>query len=130
MSPKCYPPLFSRHMMPHCRPPTALASYPGSGNTWVRYLIESSSGIFTGSRYKDLEIQMYGLYGEIRDWADGTTLVQKTHDASKAHVQKDYGGRGIVILRNPYAAILSDHNFLYAGHHGRAPVKNYQRKGN
>lgn len=29
---------------------------------------------------------MYGLWGEIRDWSDGSTIVQKTHDASKAHV--------------------------------------------
>ena len=42
---------------------------------------------------------------------------------------QDYGGRGILILRNPYAAILSDHNFLYAGHHGKAPAENYKRKG-
>ena len=49
-------------MIPHCRLPTALASFPGSGNTWVRFLIESATGIFTGSRYKDLQIQMYGKW--------------------------------------------------------------------
>mgnify|MGYP007022698596 CR=1 FL=1 len=48
------------HMIPKCRPPTALASFPGSGNTWMRHLIEGATGIFTGSRYKDLQIQMYG----------------------------------------------------------------------
>lgn len=47
-------------MIPTCRLPTALASYPGSGNTWLRFLIESASGVFTGSLYKDLEIQMSG----------------------------------------------------------------------
>ena len=75
-------------MVPKCREPTALASYPGSGNTWLRYLIgkshvffkywmgffvgfslinsftlfpiEGATGFFTGSRYKDLQIQMYG----------------------------------------------------------------------
>ena len=30
-------------------------------------------------------------------------------------------------MRNPYKAILSTHNFLYAGHHGRAPAKNFHR---
>ena len=29
-----------------------------------------------------------GLWGEIRSWEDGTTIVQKTHDASKHHVTK------------------------------------------
>jgi hypothetical protein len=50
----------SSHMILQCRPPVALASYPGSGNTWLRYLIEGAGGVFTGSRYKDLQIQMFG----------------------------------------------------------------------
>ena len=29
-----------------------------------------------------------GLWGEIRQWNDGTTIVQKTHDASEHHVLK------------------------------------------
>ena len=47
-------------MVKKCRPPIALASFPGSGNTWLRHMIEGSTGIFTGSRYKDLQIQMFG----------------------------------------------------------------------
>ena len=113
--------------MPHCRPPVALASYPGSGNTWIRYLLEGAGGVFTGSRYKDLQLQMFGFWGEIRDWRDGTTAAQKTHDASPGHVAGDFGGRAILVVRNPYAAILSTHNFLYAGHHGRAPADNFKR---
>ena len=35
-----------------------------------------------------LRIKSIGLWGEIRQWNDGTTVVQKTHDASKHHVQK------------------------------------------
>ena len=30
-----------------------LASYYGSGNTWMRHLIETSTGIYTGSVYTD-----------------------------------------------------------------------------
>jgi len=115
------------HMIPHCRGPIALASFPGSGNTWLRHMIEGAGGIFTGSRYKDLQIQMYGLWGEVRVWNDGTTIVQKTHDASPFHVQKDFQGRGVLIIRNPYEAILSCHNFMYGGHHGQAPTSNYQK---
>ena len=29
--------------------PLALVSFPGSGNTWLRYLIEGATGVFTGS---------------------------------------------------------------------------------
>ena len=32
-------------------PLVALASFPSSGNTWLRYLIEGITGIFTGSFY-------------------------------------------------------------------------------
>ena len=47
-------------MIPKCRSPVVLASFPGSGNTWLRHMIEGAGGIFTGSRYKDLQIQMFG----------------------------------------------------------------------
>ena len=30
-----------------------LASFPGSGNTWVRLLLEDASGFYTGSVYTD-----------------------------------------------------------------------------
>ena len=30
-----------------------LASFPGSGNTWVRLLLEDASGYYTGSVYSD-----------------------------------------------------------------------------
>ena len=52
----------------------------------VRHLLEGAGGVFTGSRYKDLQIQSLGLWGEIRDWRDGSTIVQKTHDAEGGHV--------------------------------------------
>ena len=42
---------------------------------------------------------------------------------------QDFDERGILIVRNPYEAILSTHNFLYGGHHGKAPKDNYKRKG-
>ena len=30
-------------------PLLALASYPGSGNTWVRYMVEVTTGVFTAA---------------------------------------------------------------------------------
>ena len=37
-------------------PTTGLVSFPGSGNTWIRYLIEGATGIFTGSFYRDVAL--------------------------------------------------------------------------
>lgn len=39
---------------------TALASFPGSGNTWLRYLIESVGGIYSGSVYDDEKLHELG----------------------------------------------------------------------
>ena len=41
-----------------------LASYPCSGNTWSRYLIEGLTGYYTGSIYNDPGIRESGMYGE------------------------------------------------------------------
>lgn len=127
----------------------ALASFPGSGNTWVRHLIESATGIYTGSLYKDSNLYLQGksspllisdvvivtkiidsgFWGELTDWDSGVTCVQKTHDASRHHIKSFSGGRGIFLNRNPYQAIMSFHNFLYGGHTGHAPPSNFRRPG-
>ena len=39
-----------------------LSSYPGSGNTWTRGLIERLSGYFTGSVYADKTLFMQGNF--------------------------------------------------------------------
>lgn len=41
--------------------PVALWSMPGSGNTWIRHLIEVSSGVYTGSQYNDISLIQGGL---------------------------------------------------------------------
>lgn len=51
-----------RFALPHSIPMCGLVSFPGSGNTWLRRLIEASTGLFTGSLYDDTELFMRGLY--------------------------------------------------------------------
>ena len=60
-------------------PMRALASYPGSGNTWSRFVIEAATGIFTGSIWSDPGIMNAGHHGEGRPEEDGSTILQKTH---------------------------------------------------
>lgn len=100
----------------------ALVSYPGSGNTWVRYLIEAASGVYTGSVYRDPSIERAGHWGEGRDFRDGSTLVQKTHHSSvfdkrgqdnewrRRHV-REFHGRAVVVVRDPYFAIIAYWNY-------------------
>ena len=42
----------------------ALASYPGSGNTWVRYLLQQATGIMTGSIYLAPTLRETGFPGK------------------------------------------------------------------
>lgn len=39
----------------------SLASFPGSGNTWIRGLVERLTGIFTGSFYNDKDLYVKGI---------------------------------------------------------------------
>ena len=103
----------------------ALVSYPGSGNTWTRYLVEAATGIFTGSIFIDPGIVNAGHYGEARNYSDGSTLLQKTHHNAvyrfglewrKQHVRQ-FGGRGVLVIRNPYNAIISYFNYQETGGH-------------
>ncbi|XP_065348218.1 sialate:O-sulfotransferase 2-like [Cloeon dipterum] len=118
-------------------PMAALVSFPGSGNTWVRYLMETSSGVFTGSVYTDRQILTRGFYGEVMPPDCGCTSVQKTHGFALAGMvpptaeQKRaeltlFKGRGVLLLRNPYEAIISYRNYLYGGHTGFAPYDSFR----
>ena len=89
-----------------------------------RYLIEASTGIYTGSIFQDRSIARAGYFGEVVNFRDGSTIVQKTHHRSiyqstynnynlqwrQKHVQS-FGGRGVMVIRNPYRAVLSYWNY-------------------
>ena len=58
-------------------PLTALASSPGSGNTWTRSLIQEYTGYHTGAIYLDKVLKEKGFPGE--GIVDGRVIVIKTH---------------------------------------------------
>jgi len=70
---------------------TALASFPRSGNTWLRYLIELATGEASGSVYDD-RIMPRGRDG----------IVIKTHLRNCSEFD-----RAIHLVRNPFDAIES-----------------------
>ena len=105
------------------RYPIALASYPGSGNTWVRGILQKTTGLCIGAIYCDVTLRQNGYPGEsIRS---GITFLVKTHqtDPRWEGVQYDpdapfkyfhraedipmYSG-GVFILRNPFHAMVSE----------------------
>ncbi|XP_022101127.1 WSC domain-containing protein 2-like [Acanthaster planci] len=110
---------------PGSLPLVALASFPGSGNTWVRYLIERATGVYTGSFYNDGDLFKKGFIGEKEKWTRGNTIAVKTHRFDEEHVRSFQ--KAILIIRNPYKAIISEHNRKFGGHVGFAPETQYTK---
>ena len=51
---------------------------PGSGNTWVRHLLQLATGKQTGSIFHELRLKRNGFPGE--GLTDGSVVAIKTHN--------------------------------------------------
>jgi len=86
-----------------------LASFPGSGNTWARLLIEDGTGVYTGSVYIDKSLGNSGFLGEFEEKDSGTTIAVKCHGFNGLALQGI--AKGVILLvRNPFDAILAEWN--------------------
>ncbi|WAR00788.1 WSCD-like protein [Mya arenaria] len=94
-------------------PVTALVSFPGSGNTWVRHLLQQLTGIGTGSVYCDPMLHASGFPFECARQFERTIAV-KTHDLE----HKVQFERAVLVIRNPYDTLLSYFNLRLSGHTG------------
>ena len=107
------------------RNPVALASFAGSGNTWVRGLLQEISGICTGAIYCDTTLRKSGFPGE--SLRSGITLVVKTHQTDPRWTGIKYDpsapfkyfeiledvpiySAAILIVRNPFDALVAEWN--------------------
>ena len=95
--------------------PVALVSVPGSGNTWIRGLLEKTTGICTGSIYCDVPLRVSGFIGEFVH--DGSVLVVKTHtsdyqwsgvDIEKRNPDDALYGSAILLIRNPFNTFVAE----------------------
>lgn len=103
--------------------PVALASFPGSGNTWLRYLLQQATGLVTGSVYMDYGLLKNGFPGE--SVTNGSVLVVKTHEWGPR--ARGLFKRAILLVRNPAAAIQAEFNRQSGGHVGFASADRYRR---
>ena len=96
-------------------PMIALVSFQGSGNTWLRYLLEQSTGIYTGSIYCDTALKKY-FPGEYV--VSGNVVAVKTHIPNTHHIPTPLKGslnrelydKAILLVRNPFDALVSEAN--------------------
>lgn len=99
------------HFMPQDhRAPVALASYPGSGNTWLRGLLETATGICTGFEFCDISMRVKGFAGE--NIVSGAVSVVKTHGYPHwKNKRKNNAIRfdsAVVLVRNPLDAFVAE----------------------
>ncbi|XP_077866952.1 uncharacterized protein LOC144355811 [Saccoglossus kowalevskii] len=99
------------------RPLVGLTSFPRSGNTWTRHLIEIATGIFTGSLYNADGLYKGGFTAEYDDPNLGRAVVYK------AHVYDDIFKSGIVLIRNPYDSFVSFYLFHTKGFLANPPIR-------
>eukprot|EP00093_Oithona_nana_P005622 05622.XXX_290439_289796_1 [CDS] Oithona nana genome sequencing. len=94
---------------------------PGSGNTWVRHLIQLATGIFTGSEYDGETTEKFpgGFIG------NGSAVVIKDHLFEMKTKRYD---RALLLVRNPLHQILAFTDWKTRNLHNntRLPLKFYQ----
>ena len=113
------------------RRPPILWTFPGSGNTWCRMLLEQATGWLTGSVYNDPSLKRIfkaeGMHGRRDLVAIKVHPNVKGYDAER--VQNTFGATTpmILVVRDPFRAIWSEgqrritrslrhiHNFLGKG---------------
>lgn len=104
----------------------ALASFPGAGNTWARHLIELATGFYTGSYYFDGSLYNKGFKGERDHWRSGRTICIKTHESGQKEIEAF--DSAILLIRNPYKALMAEFNRKYGGHIGFAAHAHWKGK--
>jgi len=81
-----------------------LISYPGSGNSWVRQLLETSTGVFTGSVYCDKSYIQAGMFGEgVRS---EFVVAVKCHNCRMGTLKQF--SKVIYVVRNPFDTFLAE----------------------
>ena len=95
------------------RAPTALMSFPGSGNTWARHIIETLTGYHTTSVYCDRALEpVFKAECDLSSHYN-RSIVVKTHKLAHCSMW----GRAVVIIRDPLHAIRGEYQRLRSHSH-------------
>ena len=113
------------------RPPPMLYTFPGSGNTWGRLLIEYATGVYSGSVYNDKSL-LEVLPGEFTcnfqvsvikvhphthpgiELVDGT-FNSDEHKCMRSNLRKFE--RALLLVRDPFDSIWSEYQRRFTQNH-------------
>lgn len=112
-------------------PRTAFIAYPGSGSTYIRLMLEIATG-------QDTVMGEDGDEGCLLSFTHHTTLdsndpayTAQTTPISpyyRYHNLVYYRGRGILLIRNPFLAVISFFRHQKFGHHSQSDFSNTVHK--
>lgn len=109
--------------------PPILYSFPGSGNTWVRLLIDYSTGVFSGSMYHDRalfdtlpgerhcnrKVSVIKAHPHLQTFAILNNSKLYTKKCTIGHIQSF--SRAILLIRDPFDSIFSEFQRRWSGSH-------------
>ena len=87
---------YTGYALRHCRyakfmdpqrpilPQIGVVSVPGSGNTWIRNLLERLTGVVAGSVYVDTHAAQHSI-GGLEPWNSGRSTFIKSHSVDIKH---------------------------------------------
>ena len=119
-----YPPLLSSHYISYYpeRPKILLASYPRSGNSltrkWIELVTNQISGSDTNPR-RPLGKKLIEMGFEGEGLLDRSVLFVKTHFPERSGFQPFMGNKGVVLVRNPFDALLSYFHMAFTQSHDK-----------
>lgn len=97
-------------------PLTALVSYPGSGSTWLRHIVQQLTGVATGSStcQKELKTSKSFSLGECIN--DKHVILVNTHDKYKRKKFEKKFDKLIILYRDPFDTLRSAYTMKHPGH--------------
>ncbi|XP_069982109.1 sialate:O-sulfotransferase 1-like isoform X2 [Penaeus vannamei] len=87
---------------------TFLVSFPRSGNSWTRYLVEGATGVATGAVYAGETLIHFGMKSQMRN-LNGKVILIKIHANDRRRVPDHVPV--ILLIRNPADSIISFFNY-------------------
>ena len=119
----------------HARPafnssciPTVLASYPGSGSTITRLLIEMTTGVWTGSIYGDESLYTSMPHPFCGEMTTQDVVAIKSHGPWEGQPTVEFAKRAVLMLRSPFTAIPSYYNWFNTFHKKGSKALQHQKQ--